>query len=142
MASPPGRSTGRYTYTLNDFGRDFDRRPMVFLEQFPADVVCQRCYDKCQIVGGCPLHPAIRIYPDDIEWRVMKGAEVSKKKVLCWNAKNGCPVETEACKMAEHCYSACEYYNVVCTRCRKKVLHKDVVQHLKEQLQFQHTRTD
>ncbi|KAH8032205.1 hypothetical protein HPB51_023982 [Rhipicephalus microplus] len=152
MASPPGRSTGRYTYTLNDFGRDFDRRPMVFLEQFPAsrlcslcgvvpertallpcrDVVCQRCYDKCQIIGGCPLHPAIRIYPNDIEWRVMKGAEVSKKKVLCWNAKNGCPVETEACKMAEHCYSACEYYNVVCTRCRKKVLHKDVVQHLKD----------
>ncbi|KAL1421634.1 hypothetical protein MTO96_023140 [Rhipicephalus appendiculatus] len=152
MAAMPVRAAGRYTYTLSGFGRDFDRRPMVFLEPFPAsrlcslcgvvpeqtallpcrDVVCRKCYDKCRSTGGCPLHANIGINHDDIEWRTMKLAEVSKKKALCWNAKNGCPVETEAWDMAEHCYTACEYYNVVCTRCQKKVLHKDIVQHLED----------
>lgn len=152
MASMPGRGAGRYTYTLNGFGRDFDRRPTVFLEPFPAsrvcslcgvvpeqtallpcrDVVCRRCYEKCQDSGGCPRHAFIRIYPEDIEWRTLPLSEVSKKKAICWNAKNGCPVETEAWDMAEHCYSACLYYNVVCTRCQKKVLQKDIVQHLRD----------
>lgn len=34
--------------------------------------------------------------------------------------------------MAEHCYGACQYYNVTCKRCQKKVLQKDVVQHLRD----------
>lgn len=154
MASTSGCSTGRYTYTLNGFGRDLDRRPIVFLEPFSAsrvcslcgvvpeqtallpcrDVVCRTCYEKCREmdVGACPLHTSMRINPDDIEWRVLPLSEVSKRKARCWNAKNGCPVVTEAWDMAEHCYGGCEYYNVVCTRCQKKVLQKDVVQHLRD----------
>lgn len=152
MSSTPGRAAGRYMYTLNGFGRDLDRRPTVFLESFSAsricslcgvvpeqtallpcrDVVCKRCYEKCQDTGTCPLHTFLRINPDDIEWRVLPLSEVSKKKALCWNAKNGCPVEKEAWDMAEHCYGACEYHNVVCTRCQKKVLQKDIVQHLRD----------
>ncbi|XP_070384133.1 TNF receptor-associated factor 3-like [Dermacentor albipictus] len=154
MASTSGCGAGRYTYTLNGFGRDLDRCPMVFLEPFSAsrvcslcavvpeqtallpcrDVVCRTCYDRCREmdVGACPLHTSMRINPDDIEWRVLPLSEVSKRKAWCWNAKNGCPVVTEAWDMAEHCYGACQYYNVTCMRCQKKVLQKDVVEHLRD----------
>lgn len=149
MASAPGRW---YTYVLLGFGRDFDRRPMEFLEPFqPArvcslcgvvpdraallpcrDVVCPTCYSACRATDQvCPLHSRARFHSEDIEWIPLPLSDVSKRKARCWNTKNGCDVVTEAWSMAEHCYNDCLFYHVSCRKCGKRVLQKDIVEHLR-----------
>ncbi|XP_077543922.1 TNF receptor-associated factor 3-like [Haemaphysalis longicornis] len=138
------------THTVFGFGCELDWRPTVFLDGVSSNrkcsacgvvpstiallscrhVLCQPCYDRCVASDSqcCLDGDAIRC--DEVVWSTFSTESVLRRKILCWNASNGCHASGPASEILDHFYKKCEHHVVACQRCGQTIAHKDVVSHM------------
>ncbi|XP_049511507.1 uncharacterized protein LOC119465199 isoform X2 [Dermacentor silvarum] len=138
-------------YTLCGFDKELDWRPLHFVERVPAQricnacgvlprstvflpcrhVLCQSCYEQCLLDDGhsCLLD-GDQFLSEEAEWRDFPLENLLKRKVKCWNAKQGCGLVLTASEQIKHFCEDCDYHSSSCPKCLKVVLRRDVCAHL------------
>lgn len=140
-------------YTLSGFSNELDRRPLLFVDPFPDNrvcnacglvpkttaflpcrhVMCKPCYDNCVLSGGVCALDGDACPDKDARWRDYPVEHVTKRQVACWNRENGCEAVMAVSEISEHFQSDCAFHPACCHKCDSTVLQSDVIAHIKSQ---------